>query len=75
MTGNYNSVVVMILKTLYIVLQKDIELKGVYPAKDPVSICSALVETDDTTGCNKYNFNKRNKLHIRHILIIIIKLY
>ena len=54
MTGNYNSVIGFDIENPIHGFTKGYRLEGGFiPAKDPVSICGALVETDDITGLAK----------------------
>ena len=54
MTGNYNSVIGFDIDNPIHGFVKGYRLEGGFiPAKDPISICGALVETDDETGLAK----------------------
>ena len=54
MTGNYNSVIGMDVENPIHSFTKGYRAEGRFtPAKGPVSICGALIETDDSSGLAK----------------------
>ncbi len=54
MTGNYNSVIGFDIENPIHGFTKGYRLEGGFlPSKDPISICGALVETDDISGLAK----------------------
>ena len=54
MTGDYNSVIGMDISNPIHSFTKGYRLEGGFtPAKGPVSICGAIIDTDDTTGLAK----------------------
>ena len=54
MTGNYNSVIGFEIENPIHGFTKGYRTEGGFtPAKDPISICGALIETDDTSGLAK----------------------
>ena len=54
MTGDYNSVIGMEIENPIHVFTKGYRADGRFtPAKGDISICGALIETDDNTGLAK----------------------
>ena len=54
MTGDYNSVIGMDIESPIHSFTKGYRMEGGFvPAKDQVSICGALIETDDSNGLAK----------------------